>query len=247
MTATPKTQRDLFETAVIERMKESGFLEVEIRVECLTRCDDGYNDPVINAGWHYWNAALAADSGDEERPRYTTRRLHDEIRKAEERGRQEERECTTSPSDYYKRAAALLEKLRDEIGAGFGEGDIEHISEIVIARLRAWDKLDREDVKRKLSATPAPLPTPDYCYDPADWEFTCDWSEKDQVHGYGEALKVGEPLEIATLIRGPRKWVADVPVTWDADGDPDNTEIQWFDSEEDARAALTKKGGVEHA
>lgn len=60
-------------------------------------------------------------------------------------------------------------------------------------------------------------------------------------------MKVGEPLEIATLIRGPRKWVADVPVTWDADGDPDNTEIQWFDSEEDARAALNKKGGVEHA
>lgn len=147
MTATPQTQRDLFEAAVIKRMKESGFLEVEIRVECLARCDDGYCDPVINAGWHYWNAALAAAQR-----------------------------------------------------------------------------------------------TPDYCYDPADWEFTCDWSEKDQVHGYGEALKVGEPLEIATLIRGPRKWVADVPVTWDADGDPDNTEVQWFDTEEEARAALKKKG-----
>ncbi|OCJ67630.1 hypothetical protein A6U97_02595 [Agrobacterium tumefaciens] len=155
MTAPQKTQRDLFETAVIERMKESGFLEVEIRVECLARCDDGYQDEVINAGWHYWNAALAADSGDEEQPRYTTRRLHDEVRKAEERGRQEERECTTSPTGYYKRAAALLEKLRDEIGSGFGEGDIERIGDIVIARLRAWDKLDREDVKRRLSSPPA--------------------------------------------------------------------------------------------
>ncbi|CUX14248.1 hypothetical protein AGR13a_Cc170307 [Agrobacterium genomosp. 13 str. CFBP 6927] len=56
-------------------MKESGFLEVEIRVECLARCNDGYQDEVINAGWHYWNAALA-DFGDEEQPRYTTRRLH---------------------------------------------------------------------------------------------------------------------------------------------------------------------------
>lgn len=156
MTATPKTQRDLYESAVIERMKESGFLEVEIRVECLARCDDGYQDEVINAGWHYWNAALTADSGDDEQPRYTTRRLHEEIRKAEERGRQEERECTTSPSEYYKRAAALLEKLRDEIGSGFGEGDIERIGDIVIARLRAWDKLDREDVKRRLSTPPAP-------------------------------------------------------------------------------------------
>ncbi|NTA80788.1 hypothetical protein G6L13_09850 [Agrobacterium tumefaciens] len=156
MTVIPQTQRDLFESAVVERMKESGFLEVEIRVECLARCDDGYQDEVINAGWHYWNAALSADSGDEEQPRYTTRRLHEEIRKAEERGRQEERECTTSPSDYYKRAAVLLENLRDEIGSGFGEGDIELIGDVVIARLRAWDKLDREDVKRRLSAPSAP-------------------------------------------------------------------------------------------
>ncbi len=63
MTATPQTQRDLFEAAVIERMKESGFLEVEIRIECLARCDDGYCDPVINAGWHYWNASLTATTG----------------------------------------------------------------------------------------------------------------------------------------------------------------------------------------
>lgn len=163
MSATPQTQRDLFEAAVIERMKESGFLEVEIRVECLARCDDGYQDEVINAGWHYWNAALAAGSGDDEQPRYTTRRLHEEIRKAEERGRQEERECTTSPSDYYKRAAAILEKLRDEIGSGFGEGDIELIGDVVIARLKAWDKLDREDVKRRLSAPPAPSAAEPQC------------------------------------------------------------------------------------
>lgn len=50
-------QRERFEAAVIERMKEGGFLEVEIRVECLARCEDGYQDEVINAGWHYWNAA----------------------------------------------------------------------------------------------------------------------------------------------------------------------------------------------
>ncbi len=52
-------QRALFETAVVERLKESGFLEIEIRTECLVRCDDGYQDEVINAGWHYWNTAIA--------------------------------------------------------------------------------------------------------------------------------------------------------------------------------------------
>lgn len=60
-------QRKLFETAVVDRLKESGFLEVEIRVECLARCDDGYQDEVVNAGWHYWNAAIAANPSPETR------------------------------------------------------------------------------------------------------------------------------------------------------------------------------------
>lgn len=55
-------QRELYEAAVVERLKESGFLEIEIRTECLVRSDDGYQDEVINAGWHYWNAAVAAQS-----------------------------------------------------------------------------------------------------------------------------------------------------------------------------------------
>ncbi|MBV5271165.1 MAG: hypothetical protein JZU55_16270 [Afipia sp.] len=52
--------RTRFEAAVVERLKESGFLEIQIRTECLARVDDGYQDEVINAGWHYWQAAFAA-------------------------------------------------------------------------------------------------------------------------------------------------------------------------------------------
>ncbi len=59
----PDHTRAQFEAAVVERMKESGFLEIEIRVECLVRCGDGYQDEVTNAGWHYWNAALAVKEG----------------------------------------------------------------------------------------------------------------------------------------------------------------------------------------
>ncbi len=54
-----ESEREKFEAAVIDRLKESGFSEVEIRVEGLVRCDDGYQDEVINGGWHYWNAAIA--------------------------------------------------------------------------------------------------------------------------------------------------------------------------------------------
>lgn len=92
------------------------------------------------------------------------------------------------------------------------------------------------------AATLAPA-QPDYCFDPAEWEFTCDWSDRDQVHGHGEGLNHGEPMRVCTLMKGPDKWVADVPVTWDEHGDPDETEIKWFDSEEEARAALTTTDG----
>lgn len=51
--------RQQFEAAVIARMKESGFLEVEIRVECLGRSGDGYADGSIDAYWHFWNESRA--------------------------------------------------------------------------------------------------------------------------------------------------------------------------------------------
>lgn len=51
-------RRERFEQAVIDRMKEGGFLEVEIRVECLQRDGDGYYDGSVDAYWHFWNAAL---------------------------------------------------------------------------------------------------------------------------------------------------------------------------------------------
>lgn len=43
-----------FEAAIIERFKESGFLEVEIRVECLSRCGESYNDPQVAIAWWSW-------------------------------------------------------------------------------------------------------------------------------------------------------------------------------------------------
>lgn len=86
----------------------------------------------------------------------------------------------------------------------------------------------------------------DYCFDPEDWEFTCSWSERDQVHGYGENLMPGHPMRVCTLLKGPDKWVADVPITWDEDGEPDETEIKWFDSEGEARAALATTEGKDN-
>lgn len=47
---------------------------------------------------------------------------------------------STPLPDYYTRAAAMLETIRDEIGHGYGTGDIEHITSITVARLKDWDK-----------------------------------------------------------------------------------------------------------
>ncbi|MBO9099482.1 MULTISPECIES: DUF551 domain-containing protein [unclassified Rhizobium] len=123
----------------------------------------------------------------------------------------------------------------------------------------AWyEENDSSEVIYPTSRTPThwmPLPTapgaskdspvsssggePDYCYDPSEWEFTCNWDDRDQVHGWGDALEPGEPMRVATLFAGPDKWVADVPITWDTDGNPDDRETKWFDSEAEARAALS--------
>lgn len=76
-------------------------------------------------------------------------------------------------------------------------------------------------------------PKPDYCYDPAGWEFTCDWSDRINLT---EEMPLGEIRQIATLLKGPDKWAAHVPITWH-EGEPDETEIKWFDSEAEAIAA----------
>lgn len=48
--------------------------------------------------------------------------------------------------DHHKRAADMLETLRDTIGYGYGEGDIEHITKIIVARLKEWDRLSWDGV-----------------------------------------------------------------------------------------------------
>lgn len=63
---------------------------------------------------------LIASFDDDEKPRYTTHRLHDEIRKAEERGRQMERDLASSTKHQepigYISAQVFSELLHDNSG-----------------------------------------------------------------------------------------------------------------------------------
>jgi len=79
---------------------------------------------------------------------------------------------------------------------------------------------------------------PDYIYDPADWEWTIEWSSRGDLVDDMQ-LDVRDVKRFSTLNKGPDKWAAHVVKTVDDAGDPDETAIEWFDSEEEARAALS--------
>jgi hypothetical protein len=77
---------------------------------------------------------------------------------------------------------------------------------------------------------------PDYVYDPEDWEVTQEWSDRSYLV---DELYVGELKRFSTLIQGPNKYAAHVVLTRDEAGDPDETKIRWFDTEAEAKAALS--------
>ena len=81
----------------------------------------------------------------------------------------------------------------------------------------------------------------DYAYYPEEWEFTCDASDLSSLDEFAVQDKPrGTIVEMATLIRGPKKYAAKVPITFDEDGELDEEEIKWFDTREEAEAALAK-------
>lgn len=82
----------------------------------------------------------------------------------------------------------------------------------------------------------APTPTePDYLYDPNDWEYTCDWTERENMT---DDLPVGEIQRFSTLICGSDKWAARVVLERDKAGDPIHSEIRWFNNQAEAEAAV---------
>lgn len=81
--------------------------------------------------------------------------------------------------------------------------------------------------------------TPGYIYDPDDWDATYEWGDRADLLDNVE-LDAREIKKYHTLIEGPPKFAARVPVSFDDDGDPDRCETRWFDSEAEAKAAVSK-------
>ena len=73
---------------------------------------------------------------------------------------------------------------------------------------------------------------PDYVFDHSNWEITYEWGQRDElVMDDPELEKPGDVKRFSTLIEGPDKFAARVPIS------EDETEIRWFDSEAEARTA----------
>lgn len=79
---------------------------------------------------------------------------------------------------------------------------------------------------------------PDFVYVLEDWECTWPFDDRDMI---ADDMDGGAIREVGTLIAGPSMWVAQVPVSWDEDGDPEEWEVQWFDTKEAAEAAVNRK------
>lgn len=94
---------------------------------------------------------------------------------------------------------------------------------------------------RNLLDRPAePAPDPDYIFDPDDWECTYEYKDRsyltDDMPG-----DLWEPRRFETLIKGPDRWAVEVVISTDDNGDPDETEIRWFETEAEAQAAKWKQ------
>jgi hypothetical protein len=80
-----------------------------------------------------------------------------------------------------------------------------------------------------------------YVYDPEDWEITYPWDDRnDLVDALEPDMDIREPKRLETLVHGPNKWIAIIVLSWDDTGDPDETEVRWFDTEEEAKKAIAK-------
>jgi len=104
------------------------------------------------------------------------------------------------------------------------------------------DELTEDETQLARAAIAAMQPSvaavePDFCYDPCEWEYTHPWAERnDMMDGW-----YGTPLKVETLHKGAPKWGVEVALDTDGDGEEDDWEFQWFDSEEAAIHALAKR------
>lgn len=83
------------------------------------------------------------------------------------------------------------------------------------------------------------MSNPEFIYDPNDWEFTWAYDDRDDFTDDVE-LSPGEIKTYHTLVHSDDCFLANVVLTRDEDGGADETEYRWFNTREEAEAAVGK-------
>ncbi len=78
---------------------------------------------------------------------------------------------------------------------------------------------------------------PELIYDPENWETTYDYRDRNCLAD-DLSIPPGQFYRFRTLVHSTDKYAACVVLSRDESGGPEDTEIQWFDTEEDALAAV---------
>ena len=116
--------------------------------------------------------------------------------------------------------AALLAELKAKASA------VDHPSRLVT--IQARDLLSLLKLADR---------TADYAYNPEGWETTYSVADLDALADEFE-LSPGEVRKAETLVKALPIWAAMVVLSRDEFGQPDETDLKWFDTEADAMAAV---------
>ncbi len=83
---------------------------------------------------------------------------------------------------------------------------------------------------------------PQWLYDPTDWGGAYSWRDRWLLTQAAD-LSLGELREFASLVDGPPIYAARLPIAFDEDGLPDETQVDWFRSRSEAQTALALAWG----
>lgn len=135
---------------------------------------------------------------------------------------------------------------------GWLEDNIELIAKVYCEDIRPavpWSELSDADMERcyafaqavvakasrQLASGKQEARKPNFIFDSDYWDQTYSYEDRNYLTE-GLVGELWEPKEFRTLIYGPSLYAVEVVLSLDEEGDSDETEIQWFDTLEEARA-----------
>lgn len=112
-------------------------------------------------------------------------------------------------------------------------GQSRYDAELIAAMRNALPALLAE--LDRLTKENAELKKPDYAFDVENWEYSIPIDDANEL---GDPLGIGEMMRVGHFHLLPERWLARIPTAVDGEGDVEDDELMWFDTEEEAKAAI---------